>query len=206
MADRVRTGRFTSNDLVAEIDLSSLLQFVASSRIYDVSFEVWPPEEEARYRPTAMTVRFILSWQPQTGNKRDEPSVKKAHYVIEQGYYGKAYAVSWKSFSKTWREYKRVSCFHYVDEYHFNRKMLLDPASSDFADKVDQILGDREGLVRYFRHSLYVMQALQRRLYTSVWNGVELPQFPNDLAPLKVQTTEPDKRLFELMSAYRSVN
>ena len=204
MVERVRSQSFVPTKLLDEIDLCSLIEFVTSDALYDLSFAVYSAEEDAECPLVAATVRFIISWQPDSDDRRDAASVKKAHFVIENRYYGRALAVSWRRFAQVWAQFKSVSYFHFVNEYHFGRKMLLDPSQSDFADRVDTILSDLTALRRFFAQSTYVLGCLRDTLYPQTWKAISLPTFPPELVPAKVSLTAPDEKLRELVWRYKS--
>ncbi|MHC5804590.1 hypothetical protein ACYTX7_10315, partial [Streptococcus pyogenes] len=73
-----------------------------------------------------------------------------------------------------WVQQKAVAAFLYVNEYNFNRKLLLDPTKKTFSQFVRELLVDRQGLEAFVREAMFVQNELQRVLYRSTWKGVFL--------------------------------
>src|SRR5262249_13898528 len=93
---------------------------------------------------------------------------------------------SWSRFSRIWGEFKGAGAFIYVNEYHFKRRLIFDPASKEFFERIENILEDSAGLHRFFRQSLYVWNELARRLDKRTWPAKDIPRFPRSLEPLRV--------------------
>ncbi len=90
----------------------------------------------------------------------------------------------------------------FVNEYCFERRLLLDPGKPDFAASVDSLLSDQAGLEQFLGQSLFVLNKLRAVLYRSVWKGVQTPEFPDGLEPLPVKVREPDKAMKAVMARY----
>jgi hypothetical protein len=159
---------------------------------------------ETFHRHIAEAVRFLISYKPEIADRRYAASVKKAHYVVNQnGYYGNKHDISWKRFTELWSKYKRASPFIYVNIFHFNERLSLDPRDNDFTEQIDMLLA-QDALSPFFRQSRYVMDTLKSVLYEATFKGVPLPSFPADIKPLPVSTTPIDDRLKRIVASYRS--
>ena len=203
IADRFKADQSQAANLVIQyVDFSEFISQLTSEIMFDIDFKFWPPGE-TRNRTVANIVRFLISWGPQSDSKIDAPSVNKAYFFIgEYSGYGSRDQMSWKRFSELWKTYKPVCFFMFVNEYYFERRLLLDPGKPDFAASVDSLLSDQAGLEQFLGQSLFVLNKLRAVLYRSVWKGVPTPEFPDGLEPLPVKVREPDKAMKAVMAQY----
>jgi hypothetical protein len=125
--------------------------------------------DEGFARTVADIVRFLISYNPNSDRFRDQAGIKKAHFffVVTKGF-GVDQSFSWRRFSTIWGEFKGVAAFIYVNEYHFKRQLEFDPASADFFDRIEQLLRDQAGLLRFFRQNICGVCEWQR------WRAVSL--------------------------------
>ena len=183
---RSLTGIEQSELLMKFANPVSLIDLCLSERIYDFHFIDFG--DEGFLRHVADIVRFLISYDPGNTRFRDQASVKKAHFFFANTRgFAKNQDLSWRRFSTIWGEFKGVAAFIYVNEYHFKRRMIFDPASPDFFDRIQLLLADRTGLLRFFRQSLFVSNELVRRLDKRTWGTHDIPRFPQSLTPSRSQ-------------------
>jgi hypothetical protein len=188
--------------LLRDANASRMIDVTTSEAFFEVDFS-GRDEASTDFRHAANVVRFLISYSSDSDDRRKGPSIKKAYFVVAKNtYYDKNAFESWAWFSELWSTFKPVSFFHYVNEYDFKRKLLLNPRDQDFTAQVDALIKDRVGLEAFFRKSLFVLNKVRKVLYRSAFQGVVLPRFPPELTPLPMVTTEVDDRLRKLMDEY----
>jgi hypothetical protein len=198
---RPLTGIEQSEVLMRFSNPVSLIDLCLSERIFDFHFIDFAAEGFTR--TVADIVRFLISYNPDSDRFRDQASVKKAHFFFcSTSGFGVDHPLSWRRFSTIWGEFKGVAAFIYVNEYHFKRQMIFDPASPDFFDRIQQLLGDRIGLLRFFRQSLFVSNELVRRLDKRTWGTHDIPRFPRSVTPLAVANAPIDHESMRKMGQY----
>jgi hypothetical protein len=182
----------------------SLIDLCLSERIFDFHFEDF--HDQGFTRTVADIVRFLISYDPGNTRFRDQASVKKAHFFFANTRgFAKNQDLSWRRFSTIWGEFKGVAAFIYVNEYHFKRRMIFDPAPPDFFDRIQLLLADRTGLLRFFRQSLFVSNELVRRLDKRTWGSHDIPRFPQSLTPLAVANAPIDQESMRIMGEYGQI-
>ena len=182
---------------------ANVIDLCLSERIFD--FHFYDFVEQGFPRTIADIVQFLISFNPDSDRFRDQASVKKAHFFFcTTAGFGTKQSLSWRRFSTIWGEFKGVAAFMYVNEYHFKRQMMFDPASPDFFDHIQRLLGDQTGLLRFFRQSLFVSNELVRRLDKRTWGKQDIPRFPHSLTPLAVANAPIDEKSMRIMSKYWS--
>jgi hypothetical protein len=182
---------------------AEIIKLCLSENIFQ--FHFYDYGDDSSRRTIADIVRFLISYNPDTTHSRDQASVKKAHYFFrETSGFGVDQGFSWRRFCVIWSEFKAVSAFIYVDEYHFRRQLMLDPASEVFFDRVEHILQNQTDLIRFFRQSLYVWNELTRRLDKRTWPAGDRPHFPRSMKPFPVTNAPIDKQAMRIMAKYRS--
>jgi hypothetical protein len=115
----------------------NLIDMCLSERVFGFHFNDFG--DESFTRTVADIVRFLISYNPASDRFKDQASIKKAHFFFcSTPGFGKDHNFSWKRFSTIWGEFKGVSAFIYVNEYHFKRQLIFDPASSDFFERIEK--------------------------------------------------------------------
>ena len=215
MGSRLYYARFIGNEiedaslspirameLLKRIDLSELIALILTDKIFDFNMDISSGNEDSRH--IATVVRFLISYDPGTDDRRQAASIKKAHFAIDRKYcYGMTRGLSWKRFCQLWDLYKSVCFFHYVNEFHFKRKMLIDPTDPEFHSRVTAIIEDQRGLTLFFQQARWVKEKVQHTLDPRAFRRVPLAKFPGDLPSVPVAARS-DFRVRDVLRDYRA--
>lgn len=194
---------FAADLILENVNLPQLVDFATSEMRFDLDFGVFRTEYRNE-RMIAETIQFLMMWSSEENIRTKRASVKKAFFLRNRGYYGSERQISWWHFQDYWFEYKEVCAFHYVNEFHFHCRFLLDPSHPKFVQRVNRLIGDFEARKRFFRKSRFVFELLTEKLDRRVFVGCRLPRFPSDLTPFPFAVAPPDERMRELIADYSS--
>jgi hypothetical protein len=150
----------------------------------------------------AQTVRFLVSYEPDSHLKTRQPSLNKAYYALRRGAYGRKWDVTEGKFEETWGVYKNVSAFHYVNQLLLGSELDVDVRYTDYHEMIDFIVSDDEYFRIYFGLSLWVFERMKKVLYRTALRNIRLPTFPADLDPIQPHIAATDSRLIDLMAKF----
>jgi hypothetical protein len=195
----------TSRTSLHPDDLNKLLFFILHPNFLYVSDRDFLRAEDPDRQLVAQTVRFLVSYQPDSHLKTDQASLNKAYYALRRGAYGRKWEVTEEKFKLVWRTYRSVSGFHYVNQLLFDRELDVEVRYTDYHDLIDAIVSDVEYLETYFGLSLWAFEQMKKVLYRSALRNVPLPVFPPNLDPIQPRIARTDAKLKQLMKGFAKV-
>ena len=156
---------------------------------HNSNFYVWPifdqPYDELDFLSDISW--FLLAYQPLTSHYRDAVSLNKAYFASQNGIFRYKWRLSHNTFKKYWTQHGAAGPFLYVERFHSGLELKLNPLESDFAESVNDLIGNRRKLREYLSRCRTAVDMLRSRLDRRALQALNLPRFPNELKAEPIQ-------------------
>lgn len=203
-----------------EIDPSILKEFYNPSEISNILDRhwiaipyKWQKHEFESYNEidyVADIVRFMLSYNPPTKDKRLQASLGRAYdFINKHGGFdrpkklARSYKLSPATHQQHWRMLKRSASFQFVRSWGNSLNWYIDPTSEEFLNVISDTAKNRDDLAMYFGKVLWTQQKLLERIDPRSMGEDDFVELPASLKPVAVNVPKFPKRGYEALKDYQ---
>ncbi len=125
----------------------------------------------------------ILTWCDEGIVGRHSVSLQKIHRILFNRRKDEKYYSGLRTFLKIWRRHCDAAAWIYLNKYHLDNALMLDPTSKTFAAQLDRVARDKR-LIEAIGHARWVSERLSSRLHDNLATRVGALRYPDTVPAL----------------------
>lgn len=174
--------------LQRNLNMEHLSALLAGRQYSLPSFEYFDEKRPGShvYQYMADIVRFLIWYKPDTIDKRKQASLHKAYFFLKDRGFDHQTDWSRRWLIRQWKAYKSASPILYVNYYHADQDLLLNPETKDFRSRVDALTNDPKLIHSVLGKAKWVADRLSDRLDRKAINTLGLPTFPGNFEGIAI--------------------
>jgi hypothetical protein len=154
-------------------------------------------------------VRFMLSYNPPTKDKRLQASLGRAYDFINKhgGFdrpkeFQRFYKPSPATHQQQWKLLKKSASLQFVRSWGSSINWYIDPSSDGFIQQLSEIANNRTDLADFFGKVRWTQQRLLERIDPRSMSADDFVALPANLQPVAVKIPKFPKRGYEALESY----
>lgn len=148
-------------------------------------------------------VWYLLAHAAIERRERYRPSLNKALYLLQTASFRFKWRISRRTFDKFWKKVAPSAAFEFVAQDASSFNWSLDPADPLLSTYIDEIVDDREGVIRYLSRCCWATSELVRILHPTVLRQIAFPAFPEHLPALEMKVEQLPSSMIEMLEKFR---